>query len=134
VKWLLLHRDRRYEVAETKPSVLVVDDDPSIIELVETTLREEGYTTSKATSIAEAVRVFEEGDFGLAVLDIYLPDGTGLELAARIREKNPRLPVIIMTGTPDSENISQSVSIEVDAYLIKPIEIENLISLVQELS
>jgi DNA-binding response OmpR family regulator len=121
-------------VAETKPDVLVVDDDPSIVELVETTLKEEGYATGRATSIAEAVRVFEEGDFGLAVFDIYLPDGTGLELAAKVREKNPKLPVIIMTGTPDSENISQSVNIEVDAYLIKPIEIENLISLVQELS
>jgi len=115
-------------------NVLVVDDDPAIAELVETALAEEGYRTAAASNVADAVSTLQGGTFNLAVLDVYLPDGTGLELAAKLKGISPKLPVIIITGTPDSENIGKSVDIEVDAYLIKPIEIDNLISLVRELT
>lgn len=115
-------------------NVLIVDDDPTMRELVETILREEGYSTDTASSIADAVSTFQTGNCNLAVLDIYLPDGTGLELAAKLKEISPQLPVIIITGAPDSENIGRSVDIEVDAYLIKPIQVDNLVSLVQELT
>ncbi len=62
-----------------------------------------------------------------------MPDGTGLDLARKIKSVGAKIPVIIMTGTPKSENVRQSVNIEVDAYLIKPISADNLLALVKEL-
>lgn len=112
--------------------ILVVDDDATIIELVDMVLSQSGFKTRKASTIKDAVKLAEEESFDLAILDIYLPDGTGLELARKIKSQNPKLPVIIMTGTPDSENVKQSVDIEVDAYLIKPVDVDKLLSLVRD--
>jgi len=95
-------------------------------------LNQNGYKTRKASNIGDAVKLAEEESFDLAILDIYLPDGTGLELARKIKSRNPKLPVIIMTGTPDSGNVKQSVDIEVDAYLIKPVDVDKLLSLVKD--
>lgn len=113
--------------------ILVVDDDATIIELVDLVLTQNGFKTRNAANIKDAVKLAEEESFDLAILDIFLPDGTGLELARKIKSRNPKLPVIIMTGTPDSGNVKQAVDIEVDAYLIKPVDVDKLISLVKDL-
>lgn len=112
--------------------ILVVDDDATIIELVDLVLTQNGFKTRKAANIKDAVKLAEEESFDLAILDIFLPDGTGLELARKIKSRNPKLPVIIMTGTPDSGNVKQAVDIEVDAYLIKPVDVDKLLSLVKD--
>ena len=113
--------------------IMVVDDEPAIVELVAETLKDAGYTVCTASSIEEAEGVLQKEEVVLAVMDIYLPDGTGLDLARKIKAVGAKIPVIIMTGTPKSDNVQQSVSIEVDAYLIKPVSADNLISLVEEL-
>jgi len=124
--------ENKTEGNNTGALILVVDDDATIIELVDLVLNQNGYKTRKASNIGDAVKLAEEESFDLAILDIYLPDGTGLELARKIKSRNPKLPVIIMTGTPDSGNVKQSVDIEVDAYLIKPVDVDKLLSLVKD--
>ena len=62
-----------------------------------------------------------------------MPDGTGLDLARKIKSVDANIPVIIMTGTPKSETVRESVDIEVDAYLIKPISSDKLLALITEL-
>lgn len=121
------------DAADKRGKILVADDEPAIVELVTEILKDAGYTVCTASSIREAEGILEKEKIVLAVFDIYLPDGTGLDLAAKIKSVGAKIPVIIMTGTPKSDNVRQSVNIEVDAYLIKPVSTDNLISLVKEL-
>ncbi len=120
-------------VVEQRGKILVADDEAAIVELVTEILKGAGYTICSASSIEEAEGILEKEKIVLAVLDIYLADGTGLDLAAKIKSVGAEIPVIIMTGTPKSDNVRQSVNIEVDAYLIKPVSADNLLALVKEL-
>lgn len=113
--------------------IMVVDDEPAIVELVAEILKDAGYAVCTASNIQEAEGVLEKEEIVLAVLDIYLPDGTGLDLARKIKSVGAKIPVIIMTGAPKGDNVRQSADIEVDAYLIKPVSADNLLSLVKEL-
>ena len=113
---------------------LIVDDDPQILELVDEILKDGGHSTWKVSTISDALSLLQKKEFDVAILDIYLPDGTGLELAGKIKSLKPELPVVIMTGTPRSGNIRESVDAEVDAYLVKPVSAGNLLSLVEELA
>jgi len=113
--------------------IMVSDDDPAVLEVVAEILRDADYTVCTATNIAEAEAVLEKEEIVLSVTDIFMPDGTGLDLARKIKAANASIPVIIMTGTPKSDTVRQSVDIDVDAYLIKPVSAKKLISLVKEL-
>lgn len=120
------------KAVEKRGKIMVADDEPAIVEVVTEILEGTGYTVCSASSIKEAESLLEKEKIVLAVLDIYLGDGTGLDLAAKIKSVGAKIPVIIMTGTPKSDNVRQSVNIEVDAYLIKPVGADNLLALVKE--
>ena len=66
---------------------LVVDDDPKILELVDEILKDGGHNTWKVTTITDALSFLQKKEFDLAILDIYLPDGTGLELAGKKQDR-----------------------------------------------
>lgn len=118
---------------EKHGKILVADDHAAIVELVTEILEGAGYTVCAASNIKEAEGILEKEEIALAITDIYMPDGTGLDLAAKIKAVGTKIPIIIMTGTPAADNVRQSVSIEVDAYLIKPVGADNLLALVKEL-
>ena len=120
-------------IVEEHGKIMVVDDEPAIVELMTEILKGDGYTVCTAPNIWEAEEILKIEKVVLAILDIYLPDGTGLDLAHKIKKVGANIPVIIMTGAPKSENVRQSVNVEVDAYLIKPIDMNKLLSLVKEL-
>ena len=101
--------------------------------MVDEALNPRGLRTRKATTGSEATRLVRKESFALAILDVYLPDGTGLELAREIKLVDSHLPVIIMTGLPDSEIVRECVDIDVDGYLIKPVNIFTLVALAEEL-
>lgn len=113
--------------------VLLVEDDRSVADFVESVLTEAGLAVSKASTVEDAAKLLEQETFALAILDIYLPDGSGLELARKIRSQDSKLPVIIITGVPGGDNVSESLDVGVDAYLIKPVDVGNLLNLVDKL-
>ena len=77
--------------------------------------------------------LFEKNEVDLLVSDVYMPDGTGLDLARRLKSISPELPIVIMTGEPGGGNIQESVDIQVDGFWIKPVEVKNLLKLVSSL-
>ncbi len=118
---------------ENGTGVLVVEDDPAILDFMGTALRETGFHARSARTAEDAIGLIDEYKFDLAILDIYLPDGNGLKLAREIKWQDSKFPIIIITGQPATENFAESLNVDVDAYLIKPIRIENLLSLMTEL-
>jgi CheY-like chemotaxis protein len=83
-----------------RPTVLVVDDDPVILRVLSGVLARAGYQVVCATSVAEALRQACCGP-DLCLLDLCLPDGSGLDLAATLNACYPGIPLILMTGSAE---------------------------------
>ena len=75
----------------------------------------------------------EKESFSLAIVDINLPDGSGLDLAGRIKSLDEKIPVVIITGFPGGQNVRQSLGAAVDAYLVKPVNPSILLTLLAQL-
>ena len=100
-------------------SVLVVEDDESILDLIEIYLENENYIIKKATCSEEAIRYIKEVEFDLAILDIMLPDKDGYYLCKKIRESF-NYPIIMLTSKDDESSKIKGLTFGADDYVTKP--------------
>jgi len=112
--------------------ILVVDDDENIRNTMKTILEDEGYIVDLAATGSEAIRKTKKSAYNIALLDIRLPDIEGVELLKLIKDAVPRTRKIMVTGYPSMQNAIAALNKNADAYLIKPIDIENLLNIVKE--
>ena len=112
--------------------ILVVDDDENIRNTMKTILEDEGYIVDLAASGSEAIQKTKKSAYNIALLDIRLPDIEGVELLKLIKDAVPRTRKIMVTGYPSMQNAIAALNKNADAYLIKPIDIENLLNTVKE--
>jgi len=112
--------------------ILVVDDDESIRSTVQAILQDEGYTVDLASTGQEAIQKTKENRYNVALLDIRLPDIEGVELLELLKEGVPRIRKIMVTGYPSIQNSVAAVNKRADAYLIKPVDPDNLLAVVEE--
>ena len=115
--------------ADTSPEkvrVLHVDDDPDIRLMISASLQEFGYVVATAGSNAEALTLVGELKFDLFILDVRLPDGTGIELCQKIRELQPGVPVLYYSAYASDEEQEAALSVCGDAYLKKPVSMRKL--------
>lgn len=106
--------------------ILVIDDDDSIRTVFKTILEEMGYFVDTAMTGKEAIEKMEAEYFNLALIDIKLPDMEGTALLDAAEESVPRMVKIIITGWPTLENAVEAVNRGADAYILKPVKIEEL--------
>ena len=115
-----------------RPRILVVDDDQAIITTMKAILEDEGYTVDVAASGREAIQKTEASTYNLALLDIRLPDVEGVELLKLMKDNVPRIRKIMVTGYPSIQNAVTALNQNADAYLIKPLDIEKLLTTVKD--
>ena len=106
--------------------VLVVDDEPDLLTLYELTLVREGYEVECAGTLAEAWELLEAGAFQAVVTDMRLPDGTGLEILARIEAAGRGERAIVITAFGSAENAVEALKAGAFDYLTKPVDLRNL--------
>ena len=102
--------------------LLAVEDDPSLSFVLEEALahtREAEIDATMASSLAEALRQLGRKEFQLVLLDLSLPDSDGIETLSRVREQQPEVPIIVLTGNDDPEVARRIVELGVDDYLLK---------------
>ncbi len=104
-----------------KPLILHVDDDPDVRLLMAGSLQEFGYVVATAGTVAEAIKLAKEMRFNLCILDVRLPDGTGIELCQRLRALQPNVPIVYYTAYADDTSQQAALTICGDAYLRKPV-------------
>jgi DNA-binding response OmpR family regulator len=106
----------------TNGRVLVIDDDPSLQTLVSMLLGRVGIQTQKAETAVEGIRLINEEEFDLLILDLMLPDMDGFELLKALRQDDrfDNLPVLILSSRADPEAISKGLEMGADGYLTKP--------------
>jgi len=113
--------------------ILVIDDDESIRDVLTTVLEREGYLVDQAENGNEAIRKSKIRFYNLAFIDIRLPDMEGTKLLTDLKETIPRMVKIILTGYPSVQNAVEAVNKGADGYLVKPINIEDLLKTVKRL-
>ena len=118
-------------MAHEKLRILIVDDDEGITSSLSMLLESEGYQTDVVHSLKDAIRKSYEDDYNLAILDIKLPDGEGTELLKALRETSPKTMKIMLTGYPILENAVNSLNDGAVAYLIKPVDVEDLLETIK---
>jgi len=109
-----------------KESILVVDDDEDIATLLSLILKKEGYDITTVQSGTSALAQIEEKSFNIVLLDVKLPDMSGLGVLKRIKEKIPETIVIMMTGFSSLESAIESLRYNVYDYLQKPFDMKKL--------
>ena len=115
-----------------QPKVLVIDDEPDLLELLELTLSRMGLDTTRAQSVAEAIKALDGQSFDLCLTDMRLPDGEGLRVVEHITEKGLDVPVAVMTAFGSAENAVAALKAGAFDYLAKPVALEQLRALVKQ--
>ena len=107
--------------------VLVVDDEPVLAEMVSMTLRYEGWMVATAGDGNAAIKYVQENRPDIVVLDVMLPDMSGLEVLSRVRRAQPYLPVVLLTANDSVEERITGLSAGSDDYVTKPFSLEELV-------
>jgi two-component system response regulator PilR (NtrC family) len=123
---------KRKKIEKTKPRILVIDDDEGIRKVLTRILEEKGYGVDSAETGSEAIRKTNEKFYNIALVDIRLPDISGVEVLAKIKESKPRMRKIIITGYPTLQNAVEALNKGADAYIIKPLDIEKTLIAIEE--
>jgi two-component system response regulator PilR (NtrC family) len=109
-----------------KNRILVVDDEPSMRELLGIMLRKEGFDVVMADSRAMAASVLAKGPVDLVITDVKLPDGDGIEILRHVKAAAPDTLVIVMTAFGSTQTAVAALKLGAHDYLTKPFDIEEL--------
>lgn len=115
------------------PHILVVDDDPSILQLLDTALTQAGHRVSVLPDGDAVIPTVASSDIDGIVLDIMLPHVNGLEVFARLRESEPGrdVPVLLLTGRDDAATREAGLAAGASFYVTKPFDVELLIGTIE---
>src|SRR5262249_735809 len=94
--------------------------------MIAASLRDFGYVVATAGTVAEGLELAHEFKFEVCILDMRLPDGNGIELCQKIRERQPNVPVLYYSAYASDEEQEAALSVCGDAYLKKPVSAEVL--------
>ncbi|MEC7911408.1 MAG: response regulator transcription factor [Pseudomonadota bacterium] len=110
-------------------SVLVIEDEPDIRKTIDYNLSKESYKVIQAASIAEGEKAIAENDIDVVILDLMLPDGSGLTLCRDIKSnsRTKDIPIIILTAKADEVDRVVGFELGADDYVIKPFSVRELI-------
>ncbi|MFC0015258.1 MULTISPECIES: response regulator transcription factor [Allobacillus] len=109
-------------------SILIVEDEDKIARVLELELSFEGYTVDKASSGYEAIEKFRTEKWDVVLLDIMLPEMSGIEILRRIRKENEQVAVILLTAKDSIEDKVTGLDLGANDYMTKPFQIEELLA------
>jgi DNA-binding response OmpR family regulator len=110
-----------------RKDILLIEDDKAITRVLELEFRHEGYTYDIAYDGREGLDKFNNGQYGILLLDLMLPEISGMEVCRKIR-KNNNLPIIMLTARRDVTDKVIGLDLGADDYVTKPFEMEELLA------
>jgi two-component system chemotaxis response regulator CheY len=122
--------------SNTKGKILVIDDEEDVREVLRIHLESAKYNIIEAENGEEAIKLMKSGanllQVGLIICDIRMPKVNGVEAIEYLKENAPSIPIIVVTGYPDSELAVSLLKKGIKDYLVKPVEKETLLAKVKE--
>ena len=116
-----------------KSSILFVDDDKNLCESLSLIMEVKGYDTDIAITAKQALQKVADRWYNVALVDIRLPDMTGIDLLTKLKDTHPDMAVIMVTGYSSSENAVQSLNRGASAYITKPVDMDELLVVVEQI-
>jgi CheY-like chemotaxis protein len=114
-------------------AVLIVDDNPNMSTLLAEMLEVFDYESVRASDGSEALEELEKGNFSMVITDMRMPNMTGLELLEKVKEKYPKLPVVLISGYSVDENTVDGGGFKPDGFLAKPFMMSDIEKLLNSL-
>lgn len=111
--------------------IIVVEDDLALSTGLCFELDTEGYVSMPAYNCQKARQLLLDGEIGLVLLDVNLPDGNGFDLCREIKAKNPKLPVIFLTANDLEQNVLEGFNLGAEDYVTKPFNMKILLRRVE---
>lgn len=108
-------------------NILLVEDDEALGLGIEYSLKGEGFNVIRRKKVKDGIKIYDEEQIDLALLDVGLPDGTGYEVCSHIRKK-AQTPIIFLTACDDEVNVVMGLEMGGDDYITKPFRIRELIA------
>ncbi len=102
-----------------KPKILIIDDEPALVELIQESLLDDGMATVVAYDAQEGLRQFYQAHPDLVILDIIMPGCDGWEVCRRLRQVS-NLPILMLTAKSDSSDLLRGLQMGADDYVTKP--------------
>ncbi len=118
---------------ENRLKILIVDDEANLLKTLSDILQKHGYEVSVARNARVALEAMGKGAFDIALLDVRMPHMDGVELLERIKEKHHGLEVIVMTAYGTIETAIRSTKLGAFAYMLKPLDIDEMLMNVQKI-
>jgi len=112
-----------------KSKVLVVDDDRLVLTTLSSSLGKVGYAITPAASGGEALELIEKENFDLVILDIRMPDISGIDVSTRLNAKG--IPFLVLTAYGDTELVESMIGNGAFSYLIKPVDVEQIVPAIE---
>jgi two-component system copper resistance phosphate regulon response regulator CusR len=113
--------------------ILIVEDEKKYLDILQRSLKGEGYITDGVGTAADAVEYIKTYHYDLVILDLQLPDGTGNSLLRRMRETGHTMPVLVLTAQSELESKVENFQAGADDYVVKPVAMQELAIRVQAL-
>lgn len=108
------------------PRILIVEDDPQITKILKLNLKISGYETDSTTLMKDAWDKIVTEHFDLILMDIGLPDGSGLDLCEKVRQSGNDVPIVFLSARTDESTVVRGIKNGADDYLRKPFGLEEL--------
>ena len=115
------------QLGETRPEVLIVDDDAALAEMLELVLRQEDFSTIWCADGSKAIADFREHSPQIVLLDIMLPGKDGIEVCREIRSESG-VPIIMLTARNETNDVVRGLEAGADDYVSKPFKIKELLA------
>lgn len=113
--------------------IILIEDESSVVSFIKKGLQELEYEISVALDGNSGIKMVDNNDFDMIILDIMLPDINGLEVCKEIRKKNKTVPILFLTALDSSENIVMGLESGGDDYLVKPFKFIELVARIKSL-
>lgn len=117
----------------TSAKILLLEDDPGLIDGLSYALNRNGFQIDVASSVSEAFQRLNNSVYNLLILDITLPDGTGYEVCEKVRKSGSRVPILFLTALDEEVNIIRGLDGGGDDYMVKPFRLGELCSRIRAL-
>jgi two-component system response regulator PilR (NtrC family) len=112
--------------------ILVVDDEPAILSLLATVLREKGWDVTEASSGTEGIDLLEHEPFDVILTDLVMPGDSGIDLLRAAKEIHPDVEVILMTGYATADTAIEAMRGGAFHYIVKPLKLEEMLNLAEK--
>ncbi len=114
--------------------VLVVDDDPQVCKTVGKILQENDYQVQTFTQARQALQAVRKAPFDVGLIDIKMPDISGVELVEKIRGEDDRVAIVVMTAYPDVQTAAETMRLGARDYITKPFSEEQLLAALERIA